>query len=118
MKCKSMIAALALLMTSGAAHAADPTSTKERYIENAAGAIALAAECPAWQVDATTMSEMLNFLHIPIADISPDGKYWPVIDKYNEITRALTEQEACRAAEGLYGPNGTVAPNMMIKKPH
>jgi hypothetical protein len=80
------------------------------------GAIALAGECPGWVVDPVATTQLMNFMHITIADISPDGKYWPTIDKYNEITRKLTEEEACRAAEGIYGPNGRVAKNMMIRK--
>jgi hypothetical protein len=84
-KSKLTMATLALLAMSQA-QAADPTSTKDRYVENLAGAIALAGECPKWVVDPVATTQLMNFMHITIADISPDGRYWPTIDKYNEIT--------------------------------
>jgi hypothetical protein len=117
MKYKSMLVALALLMTSGAAMAAEKQqSLKEKYLENLALAVAVAGHCPTWTVDPAAATELMNFLKITIADISPEGKNWPVMEKYITGMRDVDEQTACKMAAGGFGPNGLVSPKMMIKK--
>jgi hypothetical protein len=109
-------AALALLITSGAMAAEKPQSLKEKYLENLASALAIHTRCPAWTVDPVAATEIMNFLKITIADISPEGKNWPLIEKWMTDMRNMDERLACKMAEGGYGPNGIVSPKMMIRQ--
>jgi hypothetical protein len=120
---RTILAVAATLLLAGAAHAAEqPSSLKERYLENLAGAIAIQAHCSAWTIDPKAASEILNFFRITMSDITPDGKDWKLIEKYmiqsSDMTREFDEPTACVVAELGYGPNGLVSPKMMIKKPH
>jgi hypothetical protein len=120
MKTKMIVAALVLMMTSGAALAEKQQTMKERYLENLASAMAIGAHCPTWTIDSVAAAEILGFFKLTIDDISPEGKDWPLMEKYMtkyaEGMHDIDDRVACKMASAGYGPNGVVAPKMMIKK--
>jgi hypothetical protein len=117
MKRKLIGATPALLMTSGAAMTAEKQqSLKVKYLEDLALAMAIHTRCPTWTIDANAASEIMNFLKITIADVSPEGKDWPVMENYLTQMQDIEEEVACKMTAAGYGPNGVVLPKMMIKK--
>ena len=75
-------------------------------------------KCKSWKINEPELGLLMGYLHITTKDISPGGSEWPVFQE--NLLKAKTDTEAfdanamCQAAEGMFGPKGTAAPNLMI----
>jgi hypothetical protein len=112
--------ALILGLTAGNAVVAQEQETllKGKFLGNFAGAMIASRKCKSWKINEPQLGLLMGYLHITTKDISPGGSEWPVFQenllKAKTDTEALDANAMCQAAEGLFGPKGTAAPDLMI----
>jgi hypothetical protein len=98
---------------------AEAQDLKSKFLDNFANAIVVGGRCKAWKVNPKMAMPVMAFFKITTADISPGGADWPLfqqdIQKAQENINALDDKAICDAAKGMFGPNGVVAPNLMIR---
>ena len=106
------------LTASNAVVAQEREMLKSKFLANFAGAMVASRTCKSWKMNEPELGLLMGYLHITTKDISPGGSDWPVFQA--SLLKAKTDSEAldanamCQAAEGLFGPKGTAAPNLMI----
>jgi hypothetical protein len=106
------------LTASKAVVAQEQEMLKSKFLANFAGAMVASRKCKSWKINEPELAVLMGYLHITTKDISPGGSEWPVFQesllKAKTDTEALDANVMCQAAEGLFGPKGTAAPNLMI----
>jgi hypothetical protein len=106
------------LTASKAVVAQEQEMLKSKFLVNFAGAMVASRKCKSWKINEPELGVLMGYLHITTKDISPGGSEWPVFQesllKAKTDTEALDANVMCQAAEGLFGPKGTAAPNLMI----
>ena len=106
------------LTASNAVVAEEQEALKGKFLGNFAGAMVASRKCKSWKINEPELGLLMGYLHITTKDISPGGSEWPVFQE--NLLKAKTDTEAfdanamCQAAEGMFGPKGTAAPNLMI----
>jgi hypothetical protein len=106
------------LTASNAVVAEEQEALKGKFLGNFAGAMVASRKCKSWKINEPELGLLMGYLHITTKDISPGGSEWPVFQE--NLFKAKTDTEAfdanamCQAAEGMFGPKGTAAPNLMI----
>ena len=106
------------LTASFAIVAQEQETPKSKFLGNFAGAMVASFKCKSWKINTPEVGLLMGYLHITTKDISPDGPDWPVFQqnmlRAENDTKDLDANAMCSAAEGMFGPKGTVAPNLMI----
>ena len=110
--------ALLGLTASNAVIAQEQGQTKEKFLVNFAGAMVLTFKCKSWKINTSQAELMMGLLHMTTKDISPDGPDRLVFRRSmlqaKSATKDLDAKATCDAAEGMFGPKGTFAPNLMV----
>jgi hypothetical protein len=105
------------LAISSAGIAEDQEPLKSKFLRNFAGAMVASHKCKSWKINEPQLGLLMGFLHMTTKDIGPGGADWAVFErnllKAKTDTEALDANAMCQAAEGMFGPKGTVAPNLM-----
>jgi hypothetical protein len=106
------------LTASNAIVAQEQETLKGKFLRNFAGAMVASRKCKSWKISEPQLGLLMGYLHITTKDISPGGSEWPVFQenllKAKTDTEALDANAMCQAAEGMFGPKGTAAPDLMI----
>ena len=106
------------LTAGNAVIAQEQGQTREKFLVNFAGAMVLTFKCKSWKINTSQVELMMELLHMTTKDISPDGPDWLVFQRSMRQARSETKdldaKATCDAAEGMFGPKGTFAPNLMI----
>jgi hypothetical protein len=99
--------------------AAAQETLKNKFLDNLANAFVVAARCKDWKMNPPMVEPVMEFFHIKTQDISPGGPSWPEFQKNilaaQENSRTLGDEEMCVAAAAMFGSNGVVARNLMIR---
>ncbi len=106
------------LTASYAIVAPEQETPKRKFLGNFAGAMVASFKCKSWKINTPEVELLMGYLHITTKDISPEGPDWPVFQRdmlrAENDTKDFDANAVCSAAEGMFGPKGTVAPNLMI----
>jgi hypothetical protein len=106
------------LAASNALIAQEQGQSKEKFLVNFAGAMVVSFKCKSWKINTSQVELMMAALHMTTKDISPGGSDWLVFQRSmlqaKSDTKDLDSDAMCNAAEGMFGPKGTFAPNLMI----
>jgi hypothetical protein len=106
------------LTASNALIAQDQGQSREKFLVNFAGAMVVSFKCKLWKINTSQVELIMGSLHMTTKDISPGGSNWLVFQRSmlqaKSDTKDLDANAMCNAAEGMFGPKGTFAPNLMI----
>jgi hypothetical protein len=112
------ITAFLALTASNAVIAQEQGQPKEKFLVNFAAAMVLTFKCKSWKINASQVELLMGLLRMTTKDISPGGSDWLVFRRSmlqaKSDTKDLDAKAMCDAAEGMFGPKGTFAPNLMV----
>jgi hypothetical protein len=110
---------LALLLLSPQVRAQE-RDQQQAALDDFVAARMLTNKCPSWQMDLAEANTRFAQLNLQAADWQEGGRYSRFFEErlsyYGSLLSRMPEAHVCGAAEGAFGPNGSVRKGWMKRQ--